>query len=89
MPSKTYNIMAAGKPVLALTDNDSELAKVIDENEIGWHLEPGDADALEAALNDIHDRRTELEKMGRLARAEAERNYTLSLAISRYEEALT
>jgi colanic acid biosynthesis glycosyl transferase WcaI len=89
MPSKTYNIMAAGKPVLALTDNDSELAKVIDENEIGWHLEPGDADALEAALNDIHDRRVELEKMGRLARAEAEQNYTLSLAVSRYKEALS
>ena len=89
MPSKTYNIMAAGKPVLALTDNDSELARVIDENEIGWHLEPGDADSLEAALNGIYDRREELEKMGQLARAEAEQNYTLSLAINRYKEALT
>ena len=89
MPSKTYNIMAAGKPILALTDNDSELARVIDENQIGWHLEPGSADALRDVLNDIYDHREELVKMGGLARAEAERNYTLSLAISRYEEALT
>lgn len=89
MPSKTYNIMAAGKPILALTDNDSELARVIDENQIGWHLEPGNADALRDVLNDIYDHREELVKMGGLARAEAERNYTLSLAISRYEEALT
>jgi colanic acid biosynthesis glycosyl transferase WcaI len=89
MPSKTYNIMAAGKPILALTDNGSELAKVIEENEIGWHLEPGDADSLEAALNDIYNRREELEKMGRLARAEAERNYRLPLAINRYREALS
>ena len=31
MPSKTYNLMAAGEPLLALTDPDSELARVIDE----------------------------------------------------------
>jgi colanic acid biosynthesis glycosyl transferase WcaI len=89
MPSKTYNIMAAGKPIVALTDSDSELARVIEENQIGWHLEPGNANALEVCLNDIYGRREELVKMGSLARAEAERNYTLSLAINRYEEALT
>ena len=88
MPSKTYNIMAAGKPVLALTDEGSELALVIDESRIGWHLEPGDANALRATLDEICERRSELRSIGNRAREAAERDYSLSTAIARYREAL-
>ena len=88
MPSKTYNIMAAGKPVLALTDEGSELALVIDESRIGWHLEPGDANALRATLDEIYERRSELWSIGNRAREAAERDYSLSTAIARYREAL-
>lgn len=88
MPSKTYNIMAAGKPVLALTDEGSELALVIDESRIGWHLEPGDANALRATLDEICERRSELWSIGNRAREAAERDYSLSTAIARYREAL-
>src|SRR5438445_5272586 len=35
MPCRTYNIMAAGKPILALTEQNSELALIIDEERIG------------------------------------------------------
>ena len=89
MPSKTYNIMAAGKPILALTDETSELALVVDENEIGWHLGPGDADKLEATLNEIYTSRQELDSMGRNARRAAEREYSFDLAIERYKAALS
>ena len=88
MPSKTYNIMAAGKPVLALTDEGSELALVIDESRIGWHLEPGDANALRATLDEICERRSELRSIGNRAREAAERDYSLTTAIARYREAL-
>jgi glycosyltransferase involved in cell wall biosynthesis len=37
MPSRTYNILAAGKPILALTDDGSELARVIEEEGVGWY----------------------------------------------------
>ncbi len=50
MPSRTYNIMAAGKPLLALTDPGSELARVVDEDEIGWHIVPGDAELLVSTI---------------------------------------
>ena len=89
MPSKTYNIMAAGKPVLALTDDDSELALVIDENNIGWHLEPGNADQLERALNQIYESRDDLENMGKRSRSAAERDYSLRIALERYRAALS
>jgi colanic acid biosynthesis glycosyl transferase WcaI len=88
MPSKTYNIMAAGKPILALTDPRSELAMVIEEDEIGWHLPPGDADKLSAVLEDIYNSREKLCEMGKRARKSAERKYSLATAIEKYMEAL-
>ena len=68
MPSKTYNIMAAGKPVLALTDPGSELALLIDEEKIGWHLPAGDTENLKATLNEIYDSRDDLHEIGTRAR---------------------
>jgi glycosyltransferase involved in cell wall biosynthesis len=89
MPSKAYNIMAAGKPILALTDGGSELAMVVDENQIGWHLVSGNVGLLENVLNEIYERRDELPQMGKSARAAAEKSYSLSLAIQRYKKELS
>lgn len=36
VPSKTYNILAAGKPIIYIGDADSEIAILIDEYNIGW-----------------------------------------------------
>jgi colanic acid biosynthesis glycosyl transferase WcaI len=88
MPSRTYNIMAAGKPVIALTDEGSELARVIDEDRIGWHLRPGDAEALEAAILAAYNARLDLDEMGRRARAAAEAKYSLTGACEAYRRAL-
>ena len=41
VPSRTYNILAAGKPIIAATDRDSELAMVIREEDVGWVVAPG------------------------------------------------
>jgi colanic acid biosynthesis glycosyl transferase WcaI len=88
MPSKTYNIMAAGKPVLALTEPDSELARVIDEDQIGWHLRPGNADRLVGILKNIYLQRPQLNAMGQRARSASEEKYSFSRAVDRYAAVL-
>jgi hypothetical protein len=40
MPSRTYNILAAGKPILALTEANSELDLIVGEEQIGWTCRP-------------------------------------------------
>jgi len=85
MPSKTYNLMAAGKPILALTDPGSELARVIDEEGIGWHLPPGDRVGLLKTLNEIYENREKLTALGQRARRAAEEKYALAAAITNYE----
>jgi colanic acid biosynthesis glycosyl transferase WcaI len=88
MPSRTYNIMAAGKPVLALTDEGSELARIIDEERVGWHLEPGSAEKLKDKILEIYAGRSELPKMGDRARKAAVTKYSPAGAIEAYSEAL-
>jgi colanic acid biosynthesis glycosyl transferase WcaI len=89
MPSRTYNIMAVGKPILALTDEGSELAQVIDEERIGWHLTPGDPGRLSAAIEEILDSRHLLQEMGDRARAAAEAKYSQASAVAKYAAVLT
>lgn len=38
VPSKTYNLMSAGKPILSIAKNESELAQIITTNEIGQNF---------------------------------------------------
>jgi glycosyltransferase involved in cell wall biosynthesis len=88
MPSKTYNIMAAGKPVLAITDDDSELARVIDEDQIGWHVSAEKPGELAAILQNIFANREMLCSIGLRARSAAEQKYSIESALQNYLKVL-
>ncbi len=89
MPSRTYNILAAGKPILALTDPDSELSIVIDEDRIGWHAEAGNPVDLVKAIISIYENRESLGERGQRARTSAMEKYSLETAISKYRSVLS
>jgi colanic acid biosynthesis glycosyl transferase WcaI len=86
MPSRTYNILAAGKPIIALTEPGSELAQVIDEESVGWHTFPGDAEALVAIINAAREDPKILLEMGTRARSVAEDKYSPEKAVESYAE---
>jgi len=88
MPSRTYNIMAAGKPILALAESGSEVARVIEEENIGWVVPPGNPLALLSAVRSAFDERDNLHKMGARARRSAETKYSLETAIEKYRDEL-
>ena len=88
MPSRTYNILAAGKPILALTEENSELARVVTEDRVGWIVPPGNAAALTQAILEILARREELSSMGERARESALAKYSLETAIEKYRKAV-
>ncbi len=88
MPSRTYNILAAGRPVLALTEEGSELARVVEEDKIGWVVPPGDPSALTAVVIRILDNRNVLPTMADAARRSALSKYSLETALERYRKAL-
>jgi glycosyltransferase involved in cell wall biosynthesis len=88
MPSRTYNILAAGKPILALTEDGSEVAHVVADDDIGWVTPPMRPDLLTQTIVDIAEQRGRLPEMGTAARAAALRNYSLEVALEKYRREL-
>ena len=84
VPSRAYNIMAVGCPIIASMHARSEVATVVNEEQLGWVVPEDDGDALaDAILAAVRDR-AELERMGRRARRVAERRFTMDAAIELY-----
>ena len=68
VPSKTYSILAAGKPLLASVDEGSEIADVVDRAGAGVAVPPEDPEAFTKALRRMLDNPHELKRMGRAGR---------------------
>jgi colanic acid biosynthesis glycosyl transferase WcaI len=88
VPSRMYNILAAGKPILAIADADSELAQVIEEARVGWHVDPGVPEKAARTILDAATNRDSLSEMSKRARALVLKQYTKSQIIGRFEELL-
>jgi len=56
LPSKVFNIMASGRPVLAIALPQSDLAKLIRKYSCGIAVEPGNLDQLKQALIELKAR---------------------------------
>lgn len=49
-PCKVYGSMAVGRPILFLGPRPSHVSDLIDQHQIGWHVEHGDVDGAIAAI---------------------------------------
>ena len=50
VPSRIYNGMAAGRPIIAISEPNSEIAMVVNEEQIGWVVSPDQPDRLAEVL---------------------------------------
>ena len=46
VPSRFYNLLAVGRPVLIVSERDAEAALTVAEHDVGWVVTPGDAEEL-------------------------------------------
>jgi glycosyltransferase involved in cell wall biosynthesis len=75
VPSRLYNILASGRPVIAAVDPTSEPALVIQEEHVGWVIPPGDVDAMARAIMEAEHSADILGQMGRRAASAARSKY--------------
>lgn len=68
VPSKTYSILAAGRPLIASVDEGSEVARTVERAKAGVSIPPEDPEALTKAIRRMIDNPEELKMMGESAR---------------------
>ncbi len=83
-PGRIYDLLAVGKPVVAITDANSEIALVIREEEVGWVADPEDVSGLVDIILAAKDNPEELLAMGRRARWVAENKYARRHQVEAY-----
>lgn len=82
VPSKSYNIMAAGKPVLFLGNKNSEIGMMVNEHQIGWQFELSEHDNILEFFNKFNDLSVGIK--GKVARVVAEKKYAKKIIIEKY-----
>ncbi len=88
VPSKFYGIAAAGRPILAITARDGEIARLVQEHNCGLVIEPGQADTLAAALAQLSTDAPSLAAMGLRARAMLDARFTRRHAFDQWSDVL-
>lgn len=88
VPSKTWSIMAAGRPVLSSFDETSALAKQISACGCGINAPAGDLQALLEAIRTLYDNRETAEAMGKTGRDYAVTHLDKTQCTQRYVETL-
>jgi colanic acid biosynthesis glycosyl transferase WcaI len=85
VPSRMYNVLASGKPILAVCDADAELASVVREEGVGWVIPPARPDAIASCLLEAQASPGLLFEMGRRARLAAQSKYTKQKVVQQYK----
>ncbi|MBV8336506.1 MAG: glycosyltransferase family 4 protein [Alphaproteobacteria bacterium] len=84
VPSKFYGVAAAGRPIIAITARDGEVACLVRRHSCGVVVEPGAGELLADTLRGLRANPGRLVEMGRLARSMLEADFTRRHAFARW-----
>jgi glycosyltransferase involved in cell wall biosynthesis len=84
VPSRLYNVLAAGRALLVAADPEAEVARTVAEENIGWVVPPGDPASLRRTILEVARRRETVRERGQRARKVAEARYTREVAVEAY-----
>ncbi len=84
-PCKVYGAMAVARPILLLGPEPCHVSDIINEQEIGWHIQHGDVDGAMATIETIiRTPASQLEAMGRRARDIVTRQLSKDVLCNRF-----
>lgn len=86
VPSKTYSILAAGRPLVASVDAGTEVAKIVEKSGAGIAVEPEDPAAFIGAISSLVASSHKRAEMGRAGRAFVEQWASPAAVAEAYEQ---
>lgn len=88
VPSKIYGVMAVGKPILGILEQDSEAVLLVNNSGCGLHIEPKEYSEIEKAINWFYTNQDQLDLMGSKGRKYLEENLKMSSSLENYRRIL-
>lgn len=85
VPSRTYNLLAVGRPIVICSEPDAEAAILLCEENIGWVTPPEDPRALAKIISAAAQANSETREKGVRA-AQVAARYTPQIALRAYRE---
>ncbi len=86
MPSKTFNVMASARPILAVTPPGSEVMRIVTEAGCGVNVPPGAPRELAETILQLQSDRPALAQMGQNGRTCLEGKYSRAHCVDAYEQ---
>ncbi len=83
VPSKTYGIMAAGRPILFIGPRTATPARIIERYKCGWQVECGDVEGLTTLLRELDSDRERITEAGERAHRAFVDHYQRSIGVAR------
>lgn len=87
VPSKTWSILSASRPVLANFD-ENELKSIVNDNQCGIFTKAGDKEAFKKAILDLYQDRARCEQLGRNGRDFILKNLTRAVGTQKYVDVI-
>lgn len=87
VPSKTWSILSASRPVLANFD-ENELKSIVAENQCGIFTKAGDKETFKQAILDLYHDREHCEQLGRNGREFILKNLTRAVGTQKYVDVI-
>ncbi len=88
MPSKVYEIMASGRPLLASADRGSDIWHHVQATQCGMCIEPGNAAELAKNIETLYNNAALRDTLAYYGRYHAEQNYSTPVVVARYHQLL-
>ena len=87
VPSKTWSIISASRPVLANFD-ENELKGIVERHKCGIFTKAGDKEAFKQAILDLYNDRSRCEQLGRNGREFILKNLTRAVGTQKYVDVI-
>lgn len=84
VPSKTYSYMMAGKPIISIMGQKTDISRELIKNKAGYSIENDDVSNLVAALEYLKNNEKDRLSMGENSRKLFEEKYTTQKSTSKY-----
>jgi colanic acid biosynthesis glycosyl transferase WcaI len=88
LPSKSYSILASGRPIIASVDQDSDMARLVSRAEAGICLPPEEPALLSKAVLELKNDPSVRRKFGENGRSYAIKHHSPQAAARHFEDLL-